>query len=280
MNHLRLKALAGGLQGILELFQRLRRHRQLLGELVRRDLEDAYAGSVLASAWSVLHPLLLIGVYVFVFGYVFTARLGADMPEEPDFAVFMLSGLVVWLTVAAALPKGTSSLIASANLVKQVVFPVELLPIRSVIAAHAPMILGGVVLILYTLIRFQFVSPLILLAIYPIVAQMMLLSGICLFLSALAAFVRDTRDIVQVLMSFGIFLTPVIFLPGALPSWFKIILFCNPFSYAVWCMQDIFFFRSFEHPWAWAIVGPLGLVSLAIGYAFFRRVRPSLGDVL
>lgn len=275
-----LKMLGAELLGVAELFRQLRRHRQLLGELVRRDLEESYAGSVLSSFWAILHPLLLIGVYVFVFGYVFTARIGGDLPEVPDFAVFMLSGLVVWLTVAAALPKGTGSLIASSNLVKQVVFPVELLPIRAVIAGHSPMIVGSIVLFLYSAIRFNIVSPFILLAVYPIMAQAMLLAGLALFLSALAAFVRDTRDIVQFVMSFGIFLTPVIFLPGTLPGWFQVVVHLNPFSYAVWCMQDIFFFRSFEHPWAWAVVGPLGLLSLAVGYAFFRRMRPSLGDVL
>ena len=84
------------------LLWRLWQHRDLLRELMRRDLHEAYAGSALSQAWAMLHPLLLVSLYGFVFGYVFTSQAGSDMPAEPDFAVFMLIGLATWMTVQAA----------------------------------------------------------------------------------------------------------------------------------------------------------------------------------
>ena len=83
------------------LLWRLWQHRDLLRELVRRDLHEAYAGSALSQAWAVLHPLLLVSLYGFVFGYVFTSQAGSDMPAEPDFAVFMLVGLATWMLAVA-----------------------------------------------------------------------------------------------------------------------------------------------------------------------------------
>jgi len=159
---------------LLTLGYRLWRHRDLLVELVRRDLQEAYAGSVLARAWAVLHPLLLVCIYGYVFGYVFTAQLGADMPQEPDFAVFMLIGLATWLTIQPALAKSANSLVVSANLVKQVVFPIELLPVRSVVGSQVTMLVGIVAVVAYSAARFHMVSPLLVLAIYPVVAQLML----------------------------------------------------------------------------------------------------------
>jgi lipopolysaccharide transport system permease protein len=262
------------------LFGRLWRHRNLLQELVKRDLSESYAGSMLARAWAVLHPLLLIGLYLFVFGYIFTARVGSDLPAAPDFAVFMLSGLACWLTVQNALAKSTSSLLASANLVKQVVFPIELLPLRSVLSAQAPLLIGVVVVTVYSLIRFGFVSPLLPLVIYVVAAQTALLAGLALFLSAMTVFVRDTRDIVQFFTAFGVFLLPVIYLPGALPGWFAWLLWLNPLSHAIWCLQDIFFFRSFQHPVSWLALGALSLLSLWLGWRFFQRTRHNFGDVL
>lgn len=272
--------LGGENAGLPTFFARLWRHRELLRELVSRELSDAYAGSVLAKAWAVLHPLLLIGLYLFVFGYVFVARVGANLPTAPDFAVFMLSGLTCWLTVQSALGKATSSLVASTNLVKQVVFPFELLPIRAVIAAHIPLMIGLCIILIYSLVRFGIVSPLLPLIVPVMLAQLMLLCGVALFLSALAVYIKDTRDLVQFFTAFGIFLMPVIYLPGALPSWFDIVLYINPFSYAVWCLQDIFFFRTIAHPAAWIILALMAPVVLFLGFRFFERTRGGFGDAL
>jgi lipopolysaccharide transport system permease protein len=272
--------LGGENAGLPTFFARLWRHRELLRELISRELSDAYAGSVLAKTWAVLHPLLLIGLYLFVFGYVFVARVGAHLPTVPDFAVFMLSGLTCWLTVQSALGKATSSLVASTNLVKQVVFPFELLPIRAVIAAHIPLLIGLCIILIYSLMRFGIVSPLLPLVVPVILAQLMLLCGVALFLSALAVYIKDTRDLVQFFTAFGIFLMPVIYLPGTLPDWFDIVLYANPFSYAVWCLQDIFFFRTITHPAAWIILVLMAPVILFLGFRFFERTRSGFGDAL
>jgi lipopolysaccharide transport system permease protein len=265
---------------LVQLFSRLWRSRELLRELVRRDLEEAYAGSALARLWAFIHPMLLIGLYLFVFGYVFTTRLGADLPQVPDYAVYLLAGLAPWLTIQSALARGTNAIVVGTNLVKQVVFPVELLPIRSVLAAQIPLLVGLVLLPIYSAVAFRLVSPLLLLAVYPVLTQLMLLCGTALFLSALTAFLKDTRDIVQFFSSFGVFLVPVLYLPGALPGWFEAALHLNPFSYAIWCLQDVFFFQEFRHPWAWPMAGLLGVTALQLGYAFFQRTRGSFGDVL
>lgn len=272
--------LGGENAGLPTLFARLWRHRELLRELVSRDLSEAYAGSMLARAWAVLHPLLLICLYLFVFGYVFTARVGGDLPSEPDFAVFMLSGLACWLTIQSALGKATSSLVAASNLVKQVVFPLELLPIRSVVAAQLPLLIGLAGVTIYSLLRFGMISPLLPLVIYVVVAQGVLLTGLTLFLSAMTVFVRDTRDLVQFFTAFGIFLLPVIYLPGSLPAAFEIVLWVNPLSHAIWCLQDIFFFQSFRHPSSWLILGVVAPLALWFGWRFFERTRANFGDVL
>ena len=273
----------GGVSGsgsLREFFARILGNRELLRELVRRDLEESYAGSMLSRFWAFAHPLLTILLYLFVFGYVFTARVGANLPDAPDYAVFMLAGLTYWMSAQAALSKTTSALTSASNLVKQVVFPIELLPVRSVLAAQLPLLIGLAGVVLYALLRFGMVSPLLPLVVYVFAAQLAMLVGAGLFLSALTVFVRDTRDIVQFFLTFGVFLVPVIYLPGALPEWFASVLYANPFSYPVWCFQDIFFFQSFAHPVAWPVVGVLGALALWGGVTFFARTRGNFGDVL
>lgn len=245
-----------------------------------RDLQDAYMGSVLNRWWAVLHPLLIISLYLFVFGFVFQQRMGGNVPSAGDFAIYMLPGLCAWLTVSAALSRSASALVASANLVKQVVFPIELLPARSVLAAHVPMLIGIVIVTIYSIIRFRSVSPLLPLSLIVVLLQAMLLIGIGLFLSALTVFLRDIRDIVQVFASAGIFVTPILYAPAAVPAWFENVMFYNPFSYAVWCLQDIFYHQQITRVDAWVALTLASALALWLGSRFFNRTRQHFGDSL
>ena len=254
--------------------------RSLLWELVLRDLRDAYQGSAFSKWWAILHPLLIIALYLFVFGHVFSPRLGGTIPDVPDFAVFLLSGLAAWLTVQAALMKSATSLTGSANLVKQVVFPIELLPVRAVLAAQVPLLIGIVVLIVYSAVRFGLVSPLLPLVIVVLLLQTMLLIGMGLLFAALTVFLRDVRDVLQIFVTIGLFLAPILYVPDSLPAWFETVMFFNPFSYAIWCFQDIFFFQAIVHPSAWLALTIGSVVSLLVGVMFFERTRQHFGDAL
>ncbi|QYU67987.1 ABC transporter permease [Leptolyngbya sp. 15MV] len=202
------------------------------------------------------------------------------VPEGADFAMLALPGLALWLSVQAAMARGGAALIGAANLVKQVVFPIELLPIRSVLGAQLPLLVGLMVVLAYALARFQTVPPLLPLLAYVIAAQIALLAGLALLLAAATVFLRDLRDIVQFLLTIGLFLTPAIYLPGSLPGWFAALLWLNPFSHAIWCLQDIFYFRAIAHPVSWVLLGVLGAAALWAGARVFEAARPRFGDAL
>lgn len=254
--------------------------RGLLEQLVVRDLQDAYMGSALNRWWAILHPLLIIGLYLFVFGFVFRQRTGGAVASTADFAIYMLPGLCSWLTVSAALSRSASSLVASSNLVKQVVFPIELLPVRSVIASHIPVMIGIVVVGIYAIFRFGNISPLLPLVLPVILLQGVMLIGLGLLLSALTVFLRDVRDIVQLFASAGLFLTPILYAPGTTPAWFETVMLFNPFSYAVWCLQDIFYHQKITNPAPWLLLAAVSALALWIGSSFFNRTRQHFGDVL
>jgi lipopolysaccharide transport system permease protein len=264
--------------GALGLIQTLWARRQLLSVLVKRDLQESYRGSMFSRFWAVLMPLTIISLSLFIVGMVFAPRLGADLPKIPDYVTFLLAGLCAWLTIQSALLKSASSLIGAANLVKQVVFPVELLPVRSVLSAFLPLLIGIVVLTIYVFARFGVISPLLPLA--PVVAVLLciMLIGYGLLFSGLTVFVRDTRDVLQLFSTVGLFVSPVIYVPGALPSWFETLLAFNPFSYAVWASQDVFFFKDFTRPSAWAVLVLISPLIFILGFWFFERTRQHFGD--
>ena len=108
--------------GVWDLGVRLRRHHQLLWELVRRDITDKHAGQLLGAAWSIGHPLLLTAIYLFVFAVVLPARTGGSPAGQP-YVVAVLAGLVPWLAAQYSFLRGVVSISGNANLVKQVIFP-------------------------------------------------------------------------------------------------------------------------------------------------------------
>jgi len=266
--------------GIAAFLRLLVERRALLSALVARDLRDSHQGTVFSRWWMLIHPLAVVALYLFVFGHVFAPRFGGTVPEAPDFAVFLVAGLSVWLTAQAALVKAAGALVGSASLVKQVVFPIELLPVRAVLAAFLPLVIGLGVVAAYSALRFGIVSPLAALSIVVAFFLLVTLTGLGLLFAALTVFVRDTRDALQMFSSFGLFLTPILYLPGTLPSWFETALFLNPFSHHVWCLHDIFFHRALVHPGAWLGMPAVSVVTLWVGVTCFQRTRTSFGDAL
>jgi lipopolysaccharide transport system permease protein len=125
----------------------VRTHRSLLGALVVRDLRDRFAGQTLGLVWTLGHPLVLMVLYAFLFAYVFPARSGSTAAS--DYAPAIFAGLACWLTAQEVLARSTTVLQAHASLVKQIVFPTELLPLKAALASSVAQIVTVTFAVLY-----------------------------------------------------------------------------------------------------------------------------------
>ena len=112
------------------------------------------------------------------------------------------------------------------------------------------------------------------------VLQVGVMLGTAFFLSALGVFVKDTKDVVQLLAMAGMYLLPIFYLPDWVPRLFKPLLYVNPFSHLIWCYQDALYFGRFDHPWSWLVAVLLSFFGLVLGYRTFRLMKPSFGNVL
>lgn len=255
------------------------RHRDLTWELTRRELTDKYARHALGALWAVAHPLLLMGVYMFIYAYVLKIRLG-DGGTAGNYTVYLLSGLVPWLCCAEVLNKSAAVLSAHANLVKQVVFPIELLAVKGVLASLITQALSTFALALYAFGsdgRLPWTW-----ALWPVVFafQAMAMVGVACMLAVVGAYFRDVRDFVQVGCTIGVFFAPIVYLPDMVPPAVRPLLYLNPFSYAAWCFQDVCFFGEIRHPFAWIML-PIGATAVCLaGSWVFRKLKPMLGSAL
>jgi lipopolysaccharide transport system permease protein len=258
----------------------LRRHRQLTWELTRRELTDRYAGQMLGILWAFVHPAILIGVYVFIFVCVFAVKIGGTHEMPRDYTTYLLAGLIPWLTCSEAMNKGATVLTGNANLVKQVVFPLEVLPVKSVLASLLTQLISSGLLIVYMYFALHAVPWTIALLPLLLVVQVLGLIGICCVLASIGAYFRDVKEFVQIFSVVGIYLMPIVYLPSMVPAMFQPLLYFNPFSYLAWCYQDVFYFGRLDHPLAWVVFPALSLIVFALGYRVFRKLKPMLGNVL
>lgn len=263
-----------------EAFGRLYRNRALTFALAKREVTDKYTRQVLGSVWAVGHPLIHVAVYIFLFQVVLKLRMGGTVEMPLDYVAYLLSGLIPWLAVQESLNKGSTVITSNANLVKQVVFPLDVLPVKSVLACFVTQIVGTLCLIAYVLIDHGRLHPTY--ALLPVlwVVQAVGMAGIVFAISALGVYVRDIKELVQVFSIVGMYLVPIVYQPDMVPEKLQFLLYLNPFSYMVWCYQDACYFGDFRHWYAW-IVFPVGAaLTFLLGYSLFRKLQTHFGSVL
>ncbi len=259
------------------------RHSELVWEMTRREISERYAGQFLGTLWAVGHPFLLIGIYVFVFGVIYPSRIriGQDLPSS--FVLYILSGLIPWLAFSETMSKATTVILNYGNLVKQVVFPIEILPVKGVLVACITQGVTTALLLVYMLLIEGAVPMTVVLLPILFVFQMLTMCGVSYFFSSLGVYVRDLKDAVQVFLSAGLFLSPILYLPvwvDQIWSPFRYVLIVNPFAHFIWCYQDILFYGAIQHGWSWIVVTVVTPCTLYGGYFVFRTLRVKFSEVL
>lgn len=249
------------------------RYRELFGNLFRRDLQAKYRGSALGVLWTIVNPIMLMGVYLLVFSVVLKARF-ANVPHYP---LFLLSGLAVWTFFAAALQSATRSMLDNANLIRKIRFPRQLVPL-SVVGAHLVSFAAMLVLLL---ILNAAVLPRVrateLLAIPLALLIVGLVAGLALAAASLNVLFRDVEFIVAALLVPWFFLTPIIYplTSGTLAQHTHVIWvihWVNPLSPAVEAIRAPLFLGTLPY-WGDALYLVVACgIALALGAYVFTRV--------
>jgi ABC-type polysaccharide/polyol phosphate export permease len=249
------------------------RYRELLGNLFRRDLQAKYRGSALGVLWTIANPVMLMGVYLLVFGVVWKSSFSTI----DHYALFLLSGLAVWTFFGAALQAATRSMLDNANLIRKTRFPRQLVPL-SVVGAH--LVSFAVLLVLLLAIDFAAlprVRATEWLALPLAALFVCMVAGLALALASLNVLFRDVEFIVSALLVPLFFLTPILYqLTGGPiakhPSAAWVIHWVNPISPAVEAVRAPLFRGTLPF---WGDVVYLvvaAAAALALGAFVFTRV--------
>src|SRR5262245_58194134 len=216
----------------------VRRYRLLIAEMTRRELMDRYAGQMLGAAWAIGVPLLTMAVYVFAFMVLFRGRLGSA-DDGRAYTAYVLAGMVPWLVLQDVLMRAAVCVSGSSSLVKQIVFPTEVLPLKVVLATIPALIVGLIVTAVVALASgaTNAFGTLVLLPI-AVVLLLSMCAGLAYILAAVGVFLRDIKDIIGVLLMIGFFIHPIIYPPNQVPRWLDRIFAISPFTHVMGCFRD------------------------------------------
>jgi lipopolysaccharide transport system permease protein len=261
--------------------QALWKHRDLWWRLTEREVLGRYRGSALGIGWSFINPLAMLAVYTFVFSQVFKARWGGLEQAGPlGFAVNLFAGLIVFNLFADCVNKAPGLVLANPNYVKKVIFPLEVLAGVAVGAAVFHALASLAVLVIFELIVFHalpitfFWLPLVWL---PLVLGCLALSWL---LAALGVFLRDIGQVVGVVVSMLMFLSPIFFPVSALPLRWQPLLALNPLAQVIEQTRKVLVVGL--TPGAGYLIGSTILATIAceLSFRLFQKAKRAFADVM
>ncbi len=258
------------------------RHRELIRQLVVRDIQQRYRGSYLGIIWSFLTPFLLLMAYTFVFSIVFQARWGTDAPAAStvQFALILFAGLIPFNMLAECVSRAPTAVVSVPNYVKKVVFPLEVLTLVQAGSALVQSLISVVVLLAATTVfegRLAPTSVLLPLAYLPLV---FLALGVGWFLAAIGVYVRDIGQSVTVIIQALMFLSPIFYPLSSVPAWLQPYLKLNPLTPIVEMFRGVLLWNEVL-PWESWLLWTLGTALIAYGgYVWFMLNKYGFADVL
>jgi lipopolysaccharide transport system permease protein len=258
------------------------RNRQLLAQMTRREVVGRYKGSALGLAWSFFNPVFMLVVYTFVFSEIFRSRwsgLGGD-ESKTQFALVLFVGMIVLGLFSEVVNRAPGLILANANYVKKVVFPLEVLPVVNLGAALFHSLISlAVLLAAYALFNgaLQWTAVFVPLVLLPL---LILILGLAWMLASLGVFLRDVGQFVAILTTVLTFLSPVFYPVTAVPERFRSIIMLNPLTFIIEQARDVLIWGRLPDWFGLGVYTGAAMACAWCGYAWFQKTRKGFADVL
>src|SRR6266849_4694823 len=250
----------------------LPRRFDLIVSLTRRELAARYRGSVLGILWALLTPVVMIAIFTIIFAGIFKARFG-NSNSRWDYALYLFCGLLPWNAFQESLQLSASTIVAHANLVKRVVFPLETLPVSLSLAAAANQMFGTMVLVIaVAVLRGDLHSTIVFLPLI-LIPQLIATFGAAWLVASLGVFVRDIVQGITLVLMAWMYFTPIIYPESLVPAPYRAAVNLNPFTPLVRNYRRILLEGNGPD---WAGLGyfsAFALASFLFGYWWFARTR-------
>lgn len=267
---------------VLRAISLILKNYNLILQMTKRDVIGRYKGSVIGLAWSFFNPLIMLVVYTFMFSYVFKARWGNDIHSgsHVEFAVVLFAGLIVHSMFAEALAASTRLLTGNASYVKKVIFPLEILPVVTIFSALFHFCISLVALLLVQVVVYHTINVTVLFFPVVIFPYLFMMLGVVWFISAVSVYIKDIAQVVGVVTSILLFVSPIFYPVSMLPVKVRFLIELNPLTVIIEEMRQIIVYGQLPNMQQWLIYLLVSLCVASFGLWFFQKIRIGFADVL
>lgn len=258
----------------------LQHNFRLILRMVKREVIGRYRGSFLGLLWSFITPVLMLAIYTFVFSFVFKARWGQEHSDQYEFALILFAGLIVYNLFSECISRAPSLILSNVNYVKKVVFPLEILPWISLGSALFHAMTSLCVLLVFLVINGHHFSFTVLWLPVIMLPFLFLIMGLSWFLASIGVFVRDIGQVITMILTVLMFMSPIFYPLSALPEPIRPYLLLNPITLIVEQVRAVLIWGVQPN---WIHIGYYSLVSVFItltGWIWFNKTRKGFADVL
>ncbi len=252
--------------------------RTLLLEMVKRDFKQRFAGSAAGWLWGVIHPLVLLASWTFVFQVCL--KTPTQSPLTENYTIFLFCGFLPWLLFQETVQRSAAALLEHSNLITKTLFPSEVIPVSIFLSALINHIIAIGLVSIAVIIWDRGISPMMMFLPVYIVLNGLFAIGLGWIFSSLNVYLRDTAQVVQVALTLWFWMTPIFITRDLVPQRLRFLVDWNPLSYIVNAYRELILNVEFPN---WSEMGIVTLFAIAVfvaGGLFFRHLKRGFADVL
>jgi lipopolysaccharide transport system permease protein len=255
-------------------------YRTLIGRLAKREINARYRGSILGVIWAFVIPMLMLGVYTFVFSIVFRIRWEMPMEEKGAFALLLFSGLIIFNLFSECITRAPGLMLENVSYIKKVVFPLEIMPWVSMQVALFNATVSVSILLVFYLVVHGLPPATVLLLPVVVFPLLLLILGLGWFLASVGVFLRDVQPIVGVVVTMMMFLSPIFYPLSAIPEAYRGVIQLNPLTPVLNASKSVIFWGQMPQ-WAdWFLYAMFSWGVGWLGFLWFQKTRKGFADVV
>lgn len=260
------------------------KNRELMVQLVKRNLIIKYKGTFLGVAWNVLQPMFLFLAYSFAFGVVFNSRWSSNNISaenaEALYAVIMFCGMTVYNIFSETISISPNIFVSNPNYIKKVIFPLEILPISQVLTSIINVLFWFIILLIGTYSVTKNIPITIFWLPIVLVPYILMVIGVSFLVASIGVYFRDLSQICSIIAQVGFLVTPICYSIELIPEKYAVIMNLNIIAWYVEEVRKVLVYGMFPDFQVLSKMFLVAIIVFYIGYACMRYLKKGFADVI
>lgn len=261
------------------IFKSVLNNKDLLIELIKRDISSRYRGSFMGLLWSIVNPIVMLAIYTTVFGYFLKVKW-AGTENSIDFSLVLFAGLIVFNFFSECINRAPGLVLGNTNYVKKIIFPLEILSWMSIGTSLFNALISFSVWVMFYLLIHKYLSWTIIFVPLIVLPLIFVALGMSWFLSSCGVYLRDIGQITNIITTCLMYLSPVFYSVKTLPDNLKVLLLANPLTFIIEEIRKVMLYGLLPDFQGLAIYTSLSLFGAWLGFVWFQKTREGFADVL